>query len=535
MKNLILVTILTILLIIAIAQPALADYKVEVGIPGDNTGPGDKVKLGDYLGNLFIFLIAVAGLAGMFFIIYGGFIYMMSGSNASKVTDAKDRIIAAISGLILVICSVVLLTFINPDLAFPKLPGMSEITAEDSDLSSFLPGAGNPGKGKHDISHGYVAENPEDCEYSHGLQEWFICLANPNKGPYPSQTECGADLQDGGTDCPVGGCAGTFVDAGDIGKEPQKYCTRLFDPQDPDGKIGNEIAYGYGCLPTDECYDDEAICHRSFGPTCRMKSGYWRPCTRQEECKEDLICKIEEGENEGRCSTEDDVPPEEPGDGEAKDSISGDQKIFISKDGNLSMFAFDYKWSGTNKCGGKFKKITSVRRNNVCQMRWPPKPTQTTEEEIIKCDEKEKCTAYRWGGIVNEASGATKDCKSSYDWEKEGEGNGSKCKELGLEGGPIRDNHQCCKYEIICCEEKDATDLHGTDGKFCNKLTIPKEEQDEFEWKKADTKDCFNDMEDKFNQETWIVQWRKSLSWGTSDTHLPAACCEKVKKEGIVN
>ena len=170
MKNLILVTILAILLITAIAQPALANYKMEIGLPGITAEEREAgVNLGKYLENLFIFLIAVAGLAGMFFIIYGGFIYMMSGSNASKVTDAKDRIIAAISGLILVICSVVLLTFINPDLAFPKLPGMEGI------IPVVVVGHGNATSGEGELC---LQASPfsYDCSYDsscENIQTYF--------------------------------------------------------------------------------------------------------------------------------------------------------------------------------------------------------------------------------------------------------------------------------------------------------------------------------------------------------------------------
>lgn len=69
--------------------------------------------LGRY-GNIFTWSLGVGGLLALGIIVHAGILYIASAGNASKQTDAKDRITAAIYGLLLLIAGYMLLLTVNP-------------------------------------------------------------------------------------------------------------------------------------------------------------------------------------------------------------------------------------------------------------------------------------------------------------------------------------------------------------------------------------------------------------------------------------
>jgi len=99
---------------------ALADYKIEVAIPG---GPAAEtpVALTDYIRYIYMFGLSLVGVTALGALVYGGFTYMLSDTITSK-DDAKQYIKGAISGLILALASYLILNTINPDLVSLKEP-----------------------------------------------------------------------------------------------------------------------------------------------------------------------------------------------------------------------------------------------------------------------------------------------------------------------------------------------------------------------------------------------------------------------------
>ena len=71
---------------------------------------------------IYLFAIGIVGIVGLLAIIYAAFGYVTSAGNPQKASDAKDRIISALLGILLLLGSVVLLNLINPDLLKLKLP-----------------------------------------------------------------------------------------------------------------------------------------------------------------------------------------------------------------------------------------------------------------------------------------------------------------------------------------------------------------------------------------------------------------------------
>ncbi|MBI4138159.1 MAG: hypothetical protein HY482_01010 [Candidatus Wildermuthbacteria bacterium] len=65
---------------------------------------------------VYVTIVGISGLAAFAMIIWGGVQWMTSAGNPSKTGDAKDKIQKALLGLLIVLSSYVVLSFINPDL-----------------------------------------------------------------------------------------------------------------------------------------------------------------------------------------------------------------------------------------------------------------------------------------------------------------------------------------------------------------------------------------------------------------------------------
>lgn len=79
--------------------------------------PGEKgFGLPEFVKYIFIFSLGAVGIIGMLALILAAFDYVMSAGNPQKAAEGKDRIVAALLGLLLLLASWVLLNLVNPDL-----------------------------------------------------------------------------------------------------------------------------------------------------------------------------------------------------------------------------------------------------------------------------------------------------------------------------------------------------------------------------------------------------------------------------------
>lgn len=81
-------------------------------------------NLGDYIQIVYRYLVGIAGLVAAVLIIRGGFQYITSAGDATKIAGAKESIGSALIGLLLVLGSYVILNTVNPELVNLKLPGV---------------------------------------------------------------------------------------------------------------------------------------------------------------------------------------------------------------------------------------------------------------------------------------------------------------------------------------------------------------------------------------------------------------------------
>lgn len=89
-----------------------------------------KTDISGFVGSFFQIGLGVAGGIAFLFLIYGGVLVMTSAGNPETVQQGKDIITSAITGLLLIIFSVLLLQLISVDIL--KIPGFSKQPAVTS-------------------------------------------------------------------------------------------------------------------------------------------------------------------------------------------------------------------------------------------------------------------------------------------------------------------------------------------------------------------------------------------------------------------
>jgi ABC-type nickel/cobalt efflux system permease component RcnA len=102
-----------------------AEYKLEIDYP-EIGGVSPTGGLTDYIRYLYLFGLGLVGITALGALVYGGFMYMLSGTITSK-DEAKKWIWGAISGLILALAAYLILNTINPDLLKLKEPTLPEV------------------------------------------------------------------------------------------------------------------------------------------------------------------------------------------------------------------------------------------------------------------------------------------------------------------------------------------------------------------------------------------------------------------------
>lgn len=105
-----LLIIITIALLITAALPALA---IETGLEATADAAGLKqAPLPTVIGTIIGYALSFIGIIFLLLMIYGGILWMTSYGNEQKVTKAKDLIIGAVIGLVIVLAAYAITNFI---------------------------------------------------------------------------------------------------------------------------------------------------------------------------------------------------------------------------------------------------------------------------------------------------------------------------------------------------------------------------------------------------------------------------------------
>jgi len=125
MKKLFFIFILLFLWLFA--YPVLADYTVQFPLPNmDSTTIRDDPAV--YIRYFFIFGLILAGFLAVAALVFGGILYMTSGT-VGKVDRAKTIMGGALTGLVLLLCSYLLLYTIDPSLVILSPVSLTPVTA----------------------------------------------------------------------------------------------------------------------------------------------------------------------------------------------------------------------------------------------------------------------------------------------------------------------------------------------------------------------------------------------------------------------
>lgn len=126
--------------IFAFLLPALSFAKTEikmtfqVPIPGfsDQTITIDSNSIGNYIKNIYTYLIGSVGIIATVILMYAGFLWITAMGNPGQITEAKAWITSAMTGMVIALASYVILYWVNPDLLNFKPIAPTDITPTQS-------------------------------------------------------------------------------------------------------------------------------------------------------------------------------------------------------------------------------------------------------------------------------------------------------------------------------------------------------------------------------------------------------------------
>lgn len=130
-----LILLLVVFFLVALIGFSFAQKELEVkypNIPGAETPVTAKTPLPQYIRYIFNFTISLVGFFIFIILIRGGVKYLTSAGNPAKMEDAKKQLFAALVGLIIILCSYLILYYINPQLLFLQEP---ELIAVKPDIA----------------------------------------------------------------------------------------------------------------------------------------------------------------------------------------------------------------------------------------------------------------------------------------------------------------------------------------------------------------------------------------------------------------
>jgi len=114
------------------AQPAFADNACPQGSTGANFGKLCNLSIGTTVGTLISFAFILASIVALGYLVWGGVKWITSGGDKSNVETARNHIIAAVVGLVIIFLSYVILNIVLQfffgvnllsNFSLPTLPG----------------------------------------------------------------------------------------------------------------------------------------------------------------------------------------------------------------------------------------------------------------------------------------------------------------------------------------------------------------------------------------------------------------------------
>ncbi len=141
-------------------------------IPFGDIKEGMKIDggtIGTYIKEIYKYGVGVVGILSMIVIMWGGVRWLTAGGNQEAVKDAQEWIKGALSGLILVMTSYMILYFVNPDLTTFKLINITPIEGGSKSAAAVKAGAAGSAKMDTDMK-GNTCDKYSDQLYENAIQ-----------------------------------------------------------------------------------------------------------------------------------------------------------------------------------------------------------------------------------------------------------------------------------------------------------------------------------------------------------------------------
>jgi len=241
-----------------------------IKLPGITTG-----GFGSYFSSLYTFAVGMAGLLAVVMMMVGGLIWLTSAGSPEKVGQAKGYITGALTGLILVLCTYIILYTVNPALINLKSP---------SGITAITPAAvGMPGCLWSEVAcsepEGWVDSPEESCGSGSGAH---CCCLECKQG---SDQECKYDWECCGPGKPgPGGHPYPATMDQLICNQVNEFCMKPLGP------------YQKHCKRDEECDQTKTQAHPTPGKdplhlkcnkskhTCLFPAGPGEPCSEPGDC-----------------------------------------------------------------------------------------------------------------------------------------------------------------------------------------------------------------------------------------------------------
>lgn len=228
----------------ASSKPADITFTPQVGI-GDFKGAIKigPTTIGEYIIAIYKYSIGIVGMLAAVVIMYGGVRWITAGGSASGVTEAKEWIKAALTGLILTFCSYLILATVNTSLVeFKSIDNLKTIQATmDAKIKE--------------------AEYATSCEANGGVCRNSLPLASA------STPNCPAGEQQNNTYS----CPGWLEAGGTL--RPQYCCLHISEKP--------KLAAGAVCNPAVSTGADDYWCDGPHGYECICDQATPKKCTCQ--------------------------------------------------------------------------------------------------------------------------------------------------------------------------------------------------------------------------------------------------------------
>ncbi len=123
----------SLLFLITMPEPSIAaevkNFVPQVSIDDNFTaGVFSTPSIAKYIKAIYTYAIGIVGILAAIVLMFGGVLWITAGGNNERISNAKSWIAASLSGLVLALCSYMILYTINPNLVQFKDIVVNDVT-----------------------------------------------------------------------------------------------------------------------------------------------------------------------------------------------------------------------------------------------------------------------------------------------------------------------------------------------------------------------------------------------------------------------